>query len=258
MFDRLTAAILSLNALCCVLFMTLPSCQGGINWQLPAGPSVWAPHFRTQQLMVMGVDVSHGVTSKSSPSVAAVVASQDPACTRYTAAVMEQTAGHEVVLGMQEATGQLLRGYVSQRGQPPESVLVFRDGVSDSMYGAVLQHEVAAIRAACEEVASCKPKVLRHGVLGVWLTDSAWLVLFPQTKECRQVYCGLMQAYMSPAELCLCCCSLCTAARRSPMWLCLETMAPASSPPLIACAAMSSQALLLTPSWWPPSSMSSS
>lgn len=134
---------------CCVCYD-----QGGSNWQLPVDPSMWAPRFRTQQLMVLGVDVTHGLTGSKKPSVAAVVGSHDPACTRYAAAVSEQTAGHEVVLGMQESVRVLLAGYKAQRGQLPEAILVFRDGVSDSMYGAVVQHEVAAIRAACQEMAA--------------------------------------------------------------------------------------------------------
>jgi eukaryotic translation initiation factor 2C len=111
--------------------------------------------------MVMGVDVSHGLTSSKKPSVAAVVGSQDTACICYCAAVLEQTAGHEVVLGMKEAAGHLLHGYCNQRGRLPEAILVFRDGVSDSMYAAVLQQEVADIRAACKSIAGpgCSPKV---------------------------------------------------------------------------------------------------
>lgn len=127
--------------------------QGGSNWQLPAGPSVWAPHFGTDHLMVLGVDVSHGLTGSKQPSVAAVVGSQDPACSRYAAVVSEQTPGHEVVLGMQESVAELLQAYREQRGRLPEAILVFRDGVSDGMYAAVVQKEVAAIRAACEALA---------------------------------------------------------------------------------------------------------
>jgi len=136
--------------------------QGGRNWQLPGGPDEWAPLLGTDQLMVVGVDVTHGLTSsKQTPSVAAVVGSQDPDCTRYAAALLEQTAGHEVVLGMREAMTELLQGYYQARGQVPESILVFRDGVSDSQYAAVLQQEVADIKAACAEVAGTafNPKV---------------------------------------------------------------------------------------------------
>lgn len=141
--------------------------QGGSNWQLPVGPSVWAPHFSTEHLMVLGVDVSHGLTGSKKPSVAAVVGSQDPSCSRYAAAVSEQTAGHEVVLGMQESVAELLQGYQQQRGQRPEAMLVFRDGVSDGMYAAVVQKEVAAIRAACEALAPAgapRVKVRSHSV----------------------------------------------------------------------------------------------
>lgn len=142
--------------------MVAAAVQGGRNWQLPGGPDEWAPLLGTDQLMVLGVDVTHGLTSsKQSPSVAAVVGSQDPDCTRYAAALLEQTAGHEVVLGMREAMTELLQGYYRARGQVPESILVFRDGVSDSQYAAVLQQEVADIKAACAEVAGTAftPKV---------------------------------------------------------------------------------------------------
>lgn len=157
----------SLQLTCCTCVATLCCCpQGGINWQLPNGPDVWAPLFGTQQLMVMGVDVSHGITSSKRPSVAAVVGSQDPACTQYTAAVLEQTPGQEVVLGMREAAGNLMRSYRSSRGQLPVAILVFRDGVSDSQYAAVLQQEVADIRAACAALggAAAPPKVGRMTV----------------------------------------------------------------------------------------------
>jgi eukaryotic translation initiation factor 2C len=117
--------------------------------------------------MVMGVDVGHGVTSSKSPSVAAVVGSQDPACTQYTAAILEQTPGHEVVLGIREAATDLLQRYRSSRGKLPEAILVFRDGVSDSQYAAVLQQEVADIRAACAamEGATAPPKVWRAAAM---------------------------------------------------------------------------------------------
>lgn len=125
------------------------------------GPEVWAPLFGTRQLMVVGVDVSHGLTGSKKPSIAAVVASRDAACTRYPAALLQQTPGHEVVLGMQEAMQQHLQDYRAARGQLPEAMLVFRDGVSDSQYGAVLKHEVESVKAAYQSLAGegLTPKV---------------------------------------------------------------------------------------------------
>lgn len=155
---------------------------GGINWQLPQGPEVWAPKLRTRQLMVLGIDVGHGIAGGAGkkPSTAAVLGSYDQGCSRYSAAVLEQTAGEEIVLGLREAVDQLLRfrsSALTSRQEPaaaggapllssglPDCLLVYRDGVSDSQYVAVLQEEVEAIRQACRDVGGHKyqPKVGRN------------------------------------------------------------------------------------------------
>lgn len=152
---------------------------GGINWQLPLGPELWAAKLGTKQLMVFGIDVGHGMAGGGGrkPSAAAVVGSLDRGCSRYGAVVFEQTAGEEIVLGLREAVHQLLRDRfrtLSGRGGAaegggttlpidglPNNILVYRDGVSDSQYVAVLQQEVAAIRQACIDAGGqqYKPKV---------------------------------------------------------------------------------------------------
>lgn len=151
---------------------------GGTNWQLPQGPEQWAANLRTKQLMVLGIDVGHGIAGGggNKPSTAAVVGSLDRVCMRYGAVVLEQTAGEEIVLGLQEAVEQLLRdrfnasqsvlaaaasgGLLPVVGLP-ECLVVYRDGVSDSQYDAVLQEEVAALRQACGKAGgpNYKPKV---------------------------------------------------------------------------------------------------
>lgn len=135
--------------------------QGGTNWQLPSGPAAWAPLLGTPHVMLLGVDVSHAAPGGSTSSMAAVVGSLDAGCSQYGAVILEQTARHEVVLGMVEGAQQLLQAHYDARGLLPQSLLVFRDGVSDSMYASVLQQEVAGIRAACRAVGSpgYSPKV---------------------------------------------------------------------------------------------------
>jgi eukaryotic translation initiation factor 2C len=153
---------------------------GGINWQLPVGPEVWAAKLGAAHLMVLGIDVGHGMAGGGGkkPSTAAVVGSLDSGCSRYGAVVLEQTAGEEIVLGLREAVQQLLRDRYSatssgRQGTPaagsstlprsglPDSLLVYRDGVSDSQYVAVLQQEVVAIRQACMDAGgpNYRPKV---------------------------------------------------------------------------------------------------
>lgn len=68
---------------------------------------------------------------------------------------------------MCEAVQGLLQHYSDQGGCLPDALLVYRDGVSDSMYASVLQHEVeGGIRRACQAVsaASYQPKVTLWGL----------------------------------------------------------------------------------------------
>jgi eukaryotic translation initiation factor 2C len=147
------------------LLLKVAAKAGGVAWQLPQGPEVWAPPLAAEKggLMVLGIDVGHGIAggSGSKPSMAGIVGTLDASCSRYGAVVQEQTPGHEIVLGLQEGMEQLLRDRQKASGQLPGALLVYRDGVSDSQYLAVLQQEVPAVRAACREVggASYSPKV---------------------------------------------------------------------------------------------------
>lgn len=146
------------------LLLKVTAKSGGIGWELPQGPAVWAPPLAAGGgVMVFGVDVGHGIAggSGSKPSVAGVVGSLNASCSRYGAVALEQTAGHEIVLGMREAAARLLKDRQTATGMLPASLLVYRDGVSDSQYLAVLQQEVTALRQACAEVAgpNYKPKV---------------------------------------------------------------------------------------------------
>jgi hypothetical protein len=148
---------------------------GGVAWQLPQGPEVWAPALAAGGLMVVGIDVGHGIAggSGSKPSMAGIVGTLDASCSRYGGVVQEQTPGHEIVLGLQQGLVQLLRDRQHAAGQLPGSLLVYRDGVSDSQYLAVLQQEVPAVRAACREVggAGASPKV--RATVRMWCPVSA-------------------------------------------------------------------------------------
>jgi hypothetical protein len=59
---------------------------------------------------------------------------------------MEQLKGQELLLGLKGAAVQLLQQYRSSTGGLPDVLLMYRDGVSDSFYGAVLETEVKQLR----------------------------------------------------------------------------------------------------------------
>ncbi|KIY99544.1 argonaute-like protein [Monoraphidium neglectum] len=65
---------------------------------------------------------------------------------------MEQPPGMEIVAGMGEALEELLRKRREATGKLPDALLVYRDGVSDSQLGTVVDREVGPMRRACAAV----------------------------------------------------------------------------------------------------------
>ncbi|KAG2499777.1 hypothetical protein HYH03_002074 [Edaphochlamys debaryana] len=154
---------------------------GGITTRPAGPPKDWVPELRGKRLMVLGADVSRGAAAVLGDAGAeaaaglefsAVVGSVDSHSVRYAQAVSAQAGGgRDLILGMRESAGQLLRAYAAaaqqQPGAPraadgaaapipasrlPEVLLMCRDGVSDSMFDAVLAYEFTAIKQACADV----------------------------------------------------------------------------------------------------------
>ncbi|GAA5929024.1 hypothetical protein JCM3775_006714 [Rhodotorula graminis] len=123
--------------------------------------------IETHAPMLFGIDLSHEIDK---PSVAAMVASMHGA-----AIVMEETCSiqglaeppqgnplgrarkQEIVVDTcKMATTLLRRRVLSLRQAPPNSLLVFRDGVSESEFQSVLSYEVPAFKEACRIIKADK------------------------------------------------------------------------------------------------------
>jgi hypothetical protein len=101
--------------------------------------------------MLMGIDVSHGETSSSQESVAAVVASMDGKCGQYAAHISIQTARQEMVTSLETATTSLLTTFRSKNNNVmPSTIIVYRDGVGEGQFDQVTTTELSAIRGAVE------------------------------------------------------------------------------------------------------------
>uniref|UniRef100_A0A131XXA7 Putative eukaryotic translation initiation factor 2c n=1 Tax=Ixodes ricinus TaxID=34613 RepID=A0A131XXA7_IXORI len=130
---------------------------GGVNNTIPK--SVKSVIF-SKPVIVMGADVTHpGAKEFNRPSIAAVVASTDPFAFRYITAFriqkqnMEVKARVEIIEDMKNIAKELLLGFYNANNQiRPHKILFYRDGVSESQFRQVLDHELAAIRAACVEL----------------------------------------------------------------------------------------------------------
>ncbi|RZC53610.1 hypothetical protein C5167_012456 [Papaver somniferum] len=114
--------------------------------------------------IIFGADVTHPETGEdTSPSIAAVVASQDwPEVTKYAGLVSAQAHRQELIQDLFKTwhdpqrgtvTGGMIRelliSFRKATGQKPLRIIFYRDGVSEGQFYQVLLYELDAIRKAC-------------------------------------------------------------------------------------------------------------
>eukprot|EP00286_Rhodomonas_abbreviata_P022915 CAMPEP_0181315256 /NCGR_PEP_ID=MMETSP1101-20121128/15272_1 /TAXON_ID=46948 /ORGANISM="Rhodomonas abbreviata, Strain Caron Lab Isolate" /LENGTH=932 /DNA_ID=CAMNT_0023422439 /DNA_START=99 /DNA_END=2893 /DNA_ORIENTATION=+ len=113
------------------------------------GPSVnWRVKLPWKdKTMVFGIDVSHPAPGSRQPSVFAITALMDEWGHRYLSRYKAQSRRVEVgTTDMEEMIEGLLQDFAKITHGPPDSILVYRDGVSDSQFDQVLATEVQAFR----------------------------------------------------------------------------------------------------------------
>ena len=142
---------------------------GGINHELRDNAlSV----IKQTSTMVVGIDVTHPSPGSSGncPSVAAMVASVDEKLGQWPAVLRLQRATQQVATGVQSQQTQLAprQEIVSEieemletrldlwssknKNKLPQNILVYRDGVSEGQYKAVIEQEIAAIQRRCGNI----------------------------------------------------------------------------------------------------------
>lgn len=113
------------------------------------------PYFKGEDhVMFVGADVNHpGASNKTSPSIAAVVATVNwPAVNRYVARVRPQDHRTERILNFADMCLELVKSYVQLNKVRPHNIVVFRDGVSESQFDMVLNEELVPLKMAFESM----------------------------------------------------------------------------------------------------------
>ncbi|KAA8535033.1 hypothetical protein F0562_030036 [Nyssa sinensis] len=138
--------------------------MGGRNTVLLDALSWRIPLVSDIPTIIFGADVTHPDNGEDcSPSIAAVVASQDwPEVTKYAGLVCAQPRRQELIHDLYKTwqdpqrgtvTGgmirELLLSFKKATGQKPLRIIFYRDGVSDGQFYQVLLYELDAIRKAC-------------------------------------------------------------------------------------------------------------
>ncbi|GJN39415.1 hypothetical protein PR202_gb28532 [Eleusine coracana subsp. coracana] len=148
---------------------------GGRNTVLVDAVSRRIPLVTDKPTIIFGADVTHPHPGEdSSPSIAAVVASQDwPEVTKYAGLVSAQSHRQELIEDLYKVTHDPQRGTICggmirellmffkrSTGQKPQRLIFYRDGVSEGQFYQVLLHELDAIRKACASLeANYQPQV---------------------------------------------------------------------------------------------------
>ncbi|CAA0826626.1 Protein argonaute 1 [Striga hermonthica] len=137
---------------------------GGRNTVLVDAISRRIPFVSDRPTIIFGADVTHPHPGEdSSPSIAAVVASQDwPEITKYAGLVSAQAHRQELIQDLYRTWqdpvkgtmhgGMIMELLISFRratGQKPQRIIFYRDGVSEGQFYQVLLFELDAIRRAC-------------------------------------------------------------------------------------------------------------
>ncbi|PSR84669.1 Protein argonaute 1B like [Actinidia chinensis var. chinensis] len=137
---------------------------GGRNTVLVDALSRRIPLVSDKPTIIFGADVTHPHPGEdSSPSIAAVVASQDwPEVTKYAGLVCAQEHRQELIQDLFKSWQDPVRGTVTggmikellisfrrATGQRPQRIIFYRDGVSEGQFYQVLLYELDAIRKAC-------------------------------------------------------------------------------------------------------------
>ncbi|XP_010270731.1 PREDICTED: protein argonaute 1-like isoform X2 [Nelumbo nucifera] len=137
---------------------------GGRNTVLVDALSRRIPLVSDRPTIIFGADVTHPHPGEdSSPSIAAVVASQDwPEVTKYAGLVCAQAHRQELIQDLYKVWQDPVRGTVTggmikellisfrrATGQKPQRIIFYRDGVSEGQFYQVLLYELDAIRKAC-------------------------------------------------------------------------------------------------------------
>ncbi|XP_017219228.1 protein argonaute 10 isoform X2 [Daucus carota subsp. sativus] len=138
--------------------------MGGRNTVLLDAISCRIPLVSDIPTIIFGADVTHPENGEdSSPSIAAVVASQDwPEVTKYAGLVCAQAHRQELIQDLYKTWQDPARGTISggmirdllvsfrkATGQKPLRIIFYRDGVSEGQFYQVLLYELDAIRKAC-------------------------------------------------------------------------------------------------------------
>ncbi|RWS24962.1 translation initiation factor 2C-like protein [Leptotrombidium deliense] len=103
----------------------------------------WAEN---KKIMFVGVDVTHPAPGdRYSLSIASCVGSYDTSFVRYIAKLMAQEQTKREIVNLDTMMRELLECYKKHNGSYPDTILIYRDGVSEGQFDQVMSFEVTQL-----------------------------------------------------------------------------------------------------------------
>ncbi|KAF8338286.1 Piwi domain-containing protein [Cantharellus anzutake] len=150
----------AVNQYCNNLSLKINAKMGGLNCNVN---NRW---FQERPTMIIGADVSHAAPGSKSPSVCSMVFSHNfGSCSDYFAVSDIQATRQEVIEGFggqfEYALQRFHQSAMSTISNPdpkmkylPWRVIIYRDGVSEGEYEAVINHELKAVKTVLAKLRS--------------------------------------------------------------------------------------------------------
>ncbi|KAJ1895802.1 hypothetical protein LPJ66_004365 [Kickxella alabastrina] len=150
---------------CANLCLKINVKMGGTNQGLPAADLQNMLHRKPT--LFMGCDVTHPAPGEQyKPSIAAVVGSTDFAGLRYAATLIQLPSRQELVSLLRETVVRHLKLFFKGTHTKPQHIIFYRDGVSETQFNQVRDHELLEIQRACATLeAGYKPQITFVAVL---------------------------------------------------------------------------------------------
>uniref|UniRef100_A0A0K2TEK4 Uncharacterized protein n=1 Tax=Lepeophtheirus salmonis TaxID=72036 RepID=A0A0K2TEK4_LEPSM len=116
-----------------------------INCKL--GGELWGADVPKDNLMVVGVDVFHD-PNRRLESVAGLVASMNPALSRWFSKSTVQNPGEELIKSLKRAFSECLVRYKGINGVLPDYIVIFRDGLGNSQLEVSAKYEMEQLTSS--------------------------------------------------------------------------------------------------------------
>ena len=119
---------------------------GGVN------STVDEPMFKKSRWMMLGGDTSHPSPAQlrmnpPPPTYTALTASWDPNCVAYSSVAFAQFSKDQMITDFAVMIKELLKRYAERNnGRYPDSILFYRDGVSESQFTALKAEEIDPLK----------------------------------------------------------------------------------------------------------------